>query len=244
VLSRIGEDTPSWREDYMMADFVEETDRVVKTLGLEWTPVAVSFSNSADERGDSARKIRVCEAFDAVRREKTIISFSLGNCICPGGKHYTGLGILPLETMAAIWTKTHRAYGSMETALASVKRQPQPQKRGNIVTLCPLEKTVNDPDLVVLFANPEQADRALSLVSYNGAEPFTYYPVSNICSVITNTMAKGRPEINFLCSHARKLAKWSPNELMIALPFPDFQAMVHNIPFSGYGAPAAEILKH
>jgi uncharacterized protein (DUF169 family) len=228
----------------MMADFVEETDRVVKTLGLEWTPVAVSFSNSADERGDSARKLLVCQAFDAVRREKTIINFSLENCICPLGKHFTGLEILPLETVAAVWTKRHRAYGSMEAALASVKGQPQPQKRGNVVTLSPLEKTVNDPDLVILFANPEQADRALSLVSYNGAEPFTYYPVSNICSVITNVLAKGRPEINFLCSHARKLAKWSPNELMIALPFPDFQAMVRNIPFSGYGTPAEEIPKH
>jgi uncharacterized protein (DUF169 family) len=227
-----------------MADFAEETDRVVKTLGLEWTPVAVSFSNSADERGDSARKLLVCQALDAVRREKTIINFSLENCICPGGKHFTGLEILPLEAVATVWTKRHRAYESMEAALASVKKQPQPQKRGNVVTLSPLEKTVNDPDLVILFANPEQADRALSLVSYNGAEPFTYYPISNICSVITNALAKGRPEINFLCSHARRLTKWSPNELMIALPLPDFQAMVHNIPFSGYGTPAEEIPKH
>jgi hypothetical protein len=31
---------------------------------------------------------------------------------------------------------------------------------------------------------------------------------------------------------------------MIALPFPDFQALVRNIPFSGYEAPAEEIPKH
>ena len=104
-----------------MAKYEEQSEVLKQTLGLEWTPVAVSVSNSADERGDSSRKLLVCQAFDAVRREKTIINFSLENCICPVGKHFTGLEILPLETVAAVWTKRHRAYGSMEVALASVK---------------------------------------------------------------------------------------------------------------------------
>ena len=44
-------------------------EEVVETLGLEWEPIAVTFSDSLDERGVS-RKLRVCEAFDIVRREK------------------------------------------------------------------------------------------------------------------------------------------------------------------------------
>jgi uncharacterized protein (DUF169 family) len=218
-----------------MSGFVEETNKIVQTLGLEWEPIAVSFSETADERGDSARKLRVCEAFDVVRRENSIINFSIDNCICPGGKHFTGLEILPPESVAAVWTKRHRAYKSLDVALSSVKKQPEPTQRGKVVILSPLRKVTANPDLVILFTNPEQVDRALALTSFNGAEPFTYYPISNICSAITNSLAKGRPEINFLSAHARKLAKWSPNELMIALPFGDFEAMVQNIPFSGYG---------
>lgn len=197
--------------------------------------MAVKFSDSADARGDSTRKLRVCEAFDAVRRENVIINFSKENCICPGGRHFTGLEVLPLETVAAVWTKAHKAYESMDVAIASVRKQPQPTKRGNFVILSPLKKVETDPDLVLLFANAGQAERILGLVSFKGAEPFTYYPISNICSAITNTLAKGRPEINFLTVHARQWAKWSPNELIIALPLRDFEDAVKNIPNSGFG---------
>lgn len=75
----------------------------------------------------------------------------------------------------------------------------------------------------------------MGLVSFKGAQPFAYYPVINICSAISNTLAKGAPEINFLSSHARKLAKWSPNELMVTMPFKDFETVINNIPLSGYG---------
>ena len=127
------------------------------------------------------------------------------------------------------------AYESLDVALASVKKQPQPMKRGNYLVLSPLEKVNTDPDMVLLFTNAEQSDRILGLVSFKGAEPFTYYPVSNACSAITNTLAKGRPEISFLAGHSRQASEWSPNELIIGLPFSDFEAAVRNIPNSGFG---------
>jgi uncharacterized protein (DUF169 family) len=88
--------------------------------------------------------------------------------------------------------------------------------------------------------NPEQADRLVGLASFKGAEPFAYYPVSNICSAISNTMMKGRPEINFLAAHARRLAKWSPNELMVTMPFKDFEMAINSILLSGYGTAVHE----
>jgi len=92
-----------------------------------------------------------------------------------------------------------------------------------------------DPDLVFLFVNPAQADRILGLVSFRGVEPLTYYAASSICSTITNTLAKEKPEINFISAFERQGSKWSPNELIIALPFKDFEAAVESIPDSGYG---------
>ena len=35
--------------------------------------------------------------------------------------------------------------------------------------------------------------------------------------------------------HSRLAANWSPNELIIALPFKDFKIDVNNIPNSGFG---------
>jgi len=45
---------------------------------------------------------------------------------------------------------------------------------------------------------------------------------------------RGR-EINFLAGQAGQVAKWFPNELMIALPFRDFEAVIESIPKSGLG---------
>lgn len=217
-----------------MSKFEGETEKIVETLGLIWEPVAVKFSNSVDERGIE-RRIRVCEAFNVVRRENVIINFSKENCVCPGGKHYTGLEILPLKAVAGVWTKAHKAYESLDVALASIKKQPQPVKRGDYLILSPLRKAVTEPDIVLLFANAEQADRILGLASFKGAEPFAYYPVSNACSVITNTLTKGKPEISFMAGHSRRAVGWDPSELMIALPFSDFEAAVTSISHSGFG---------
>ena len=62
-----------------------------------------------------------------------------------------------------------------------------------------------------------------------------YYAASSICSTIANTLEKEKPEINFISAFERHRSNWSPNELIIALPFKDFEAAVENIPLSGFG---------
>lgn len=218
-----------------MSRFSEQARRIVEVLGLEWKPIAGKFSDRADKRGDSVRKLRVCEAFDVVRRERGVVNLSRENCTCAGGLHFLGLSYMPLEKLGAVLADTHRAYESVDAAMASVRKQPQPVKRGNVFVLGPLDKFEDDPDLVILFVNAAQADRVLGLASFKGAEPFMYYPVSNICSTVTNTLAKGKPEINFVSVFERRTHEWSPNELIVALPLKDFETAVESIPHSGYG---------
>jgi len=217
-----------------MSKFKEKSERIVEALGLDWAPIAGKFSNSADERGEN-RKLRVCEALNVVRREKAVINLSEDNCTCAGGQHYIGLNLLSLERLATVLSTEHKAYESVEVAMASLKKQLQPVKRGNVFILGPLAKFEDDPDLVILFANPAQADRILGLASFKGAEPFMYYPVSNICSTITNVLAKGMPEINFVSAFERRTHKWSQNELIVALPLKVFEIAVESIPYSGFG---------
>jgi uncharacterized protein (DUF169 family) len=219
----------------MMPKFREKARMIVEALDLEWMPIAGRFSDKADERGDKARRLRVCDAFDAVRREKVVINLSKDNCTCAGGQHFIGLSSMPLEKLAALLADEHKAYESTETAMASVKKQPQPIKRGSVLILGPLDKFEDDPDLVIFFVNPAQADRILGLASFRGAEPFAYYPASNMCSTITNTLAKGKPEINFVSTFERRAREWSPNELIVALPLKDFETAVESIPSSGFG---------
>jgi len=216
--------------------FKAEVKKTVETLGLKWTPIGGKFSAHPEEAGDSAIKLSVCEALDLVKRKNLVITLSKENCTCGGGRHFTGLEIVPIETLApAVATKRHRVYESADVALASIRNQPQPVKRGDFFTLGPLDKFETDPDLIFLFVNPAQADRMLGLASFRGAEPFMYYPASSICSTVTNVLAKGKPELNLIAAFERRAGRWSPNELILAMPLKNFEAAVENIPNSGYG---------
>jgi uncharacterized protein (DUF169 family) len=115
-----------------------------------------------------------------------------------------------------------------------MRKQPQPAERGSHLVVGPLEKFEKDPDLILFVVTPAEADRILGLISFKGAEPFMYYPASSICSAITNSMAKGKPEINLISAFERKTSNWSPNELILTLPVRDFEEAVMNISESGY----------
>jgi uncharacterized protein (DUF169 family) len=224
-----------------MRRFRAEVEKIIEVSGLKWPPIAGKFSDKSPEIGDSSRKLSVCEALDVVKHENVLLTLSKENCTCRGGRHFTGLEIMPLESLApALATEKHRVYESASTALASMRKQPQPVKRGDFLTLGPLEKFQTEPDLVFLFVNPDQADRILGLVCFKGAEPFEYYPASSICSTITNVLAKERPEINLISTFERRAGKWSPNELLLAMPLKDFETAVKNISSSGYGVNDAD----
>jgi uncharacterized protein (DUF169 family) len=222
-----------------MSKFKTKVDKIVELLNLKWPPIACKFLVDAEETGESAlvRKTSVCEALDIVRREKTFLKLTKENCDCPGGRHFTGLQFLPLETIAnTLTSKGHKVYESKSAATASINRQPQPVNKGEAFILGPLERFKTDPDIVFLFVNPAQADRTLGLIAFNGAEPFMYYPASSICSTIANVLAKGRPELNLISFFERKSGRWSSDEFILALPLRDFEAAVENIPRSGYGS--------
>jgi uncharacterized protein (DUF169 family) len=225
--------------------FQEETGAITDLLSLETGPVAARFSTHADKSADSARKLSVCDALNIVRRENVVLSISKENCSCFGGRHFIGLEIIPLETFAKLLASGgHKVYKSSEIAYSSLCKQPQPVKRGDYLILGPLEKFEADPDVVLLFVNPAQAERMLGLISLKGVEPFMYYPASNICSTLTNVLAKGKPEINLVATFERKVAKWSPNEMILAMPLEDFESAVESIPDSGYGTFGADQNSH
>jgi len=48
-------------------------------------------------------------------------------------------------------------------------------------------------------------------------------------------LGKGKPEINLISFFERQKGRWSTDELIVALPFKDFETAVENIPNSGYG---------
>jgi uncharacterized protein (DUF169 family) len=211
----------------------EYARKIVEALELQNMPIGVRFSESPDKRGVE-RRLRICEALDVVKRENTIINLSKETCTCRGGSHFAGWQTLSLEEFADLFLSAN-IYKSKETAEASVDKQLKPAYRGRFLVLGPLDKFEADPDVVLFFVNPEQADRILGLACFEGAEPFMHYPASTVCSTINNTLAKGKPDVNLISIFERRRHKWSPNDLIVTLPFKNFMSAVKSVDYSGYG---------
>jgi uncharacterized protein (DUF169 family) len=220
-----------------MARFNESVEKIVQTLELQNVPIGVRFSETLDRQGVE-RQLRICEALDVVKRENVVINLSKENCTCRGGSYIVGWQALTLEEFAAILLAAN-IYGSKEVAEASVSKQLKPEYRGRFLVLGPLDKFETDPDMVLFFVNPAQADRILGLACFEGAEPFMLYPASTVCSTISNTLAKGEPDVNLISTFERARHKWSPDKLIVTLPFKDFMIAVRSVDYSGYGKRAA-----
>ena len=216
-----------------MSRFDESVKKIVQTLELQNVPIGVRFSENPDRQGVE-RQLRICEALDVVKRENVVINLSKENCICRGGSYIAGWQVLTSEEFASLLLEAS-IYESKKVAEASVSKQPRSEYRGQFLILGPLSKFETDPDMVLFFVNPAQADRILGLTCFEGAEPFTYYPASTVCSTINNTLAKGKPDVNLISTFERMRHKWSPDQLIVTLPFKDFMAAVRSVDYSGYG---------
>ena len=219
-----------------MSRFNESVEKIVQTLELQNVPIGVRFSETPDRQGVE-RQLRICEALDVVKRENVVINLSKENCTCRGGSHIAGWQALTMEEFAALFLAAN-VYESKRVAEASVSKQLKPEYRGRFLILGPLNKFETNPDMVLFFVNPAQADRILGLACFEGTEPFTHFPASTVCSTISNTLAKGKPDVNLISTFERTRHKWSPDKLIVTLPFKDFITAVKSIDYSGYGKKA------
>jgi len=222
----------------------EEQSKVLKQiLGLEWSPIAVTYSDEPDERGSLDKQPSVCQVLERIKEEKGIVNLTKENLMCPGGRYYLNLEPLPLHVVAMVWTKFHKTYESQEVGEKQLKKYPEPPARKEkYVIMGPLEKARSDPDVVLVFCNPEQADRVAGLIAFRGCEPMTFFPGTNVCSAISNPLVTGKTDISFLSRHARELRrlKTSHNELFLSIPYADFEAAIKVIPNSAYGTAKGE----
>jgi len=216
-----------------MSRFDGQVKSIVQTLGLKSMPIGAKFSETPDRRGID-RQLRICEALDVARRKKAIVNLSKENCVCRGGCHIAGWQSLSIEELSAIFLEA-KVYESKKVAEASLGKQPKPVYRGRFLVLGPLNRFETNPDLVLFFVNPAQADRILGLACFEGVKPFMHYPASSMCSTINNTLAKRKPDINLISLFERTRHKWSSSNLIVTLPFKGFVTAMKNVDYSGYG---------
>lgn len=97
-----------------------------EALGLEYSPIAITFSDDPDPEGSMDKQVSVCKAIEKTLYDNAVLNLSKENLLCIGGKFYLGLDNLPLSVGVDIWTEYHKAFESKKVAKWQIIKGPKP----------------------------------------------------------------------------------------------------------------------
>ncbi|MBN2076727.1 MAG: DUF169 domain-containing protein [Dehalococcoidales bacterium] len=222
-----------------------QANDLMKTLGLEFNPIAITFSNSPHPEGIGDKQVSVCKALEIALFDKLILNLSKENLLCIGGKFYLGLDKLPLSVGIDIWTEYHKAFKSKKVTIWQIVRGPKPpgfwpwtkRKQKQFVVINPLENSASNPHVVLICCDPDQADKITGLLAFTGHGPIKYYPANSICMPVAYPYVTGKTTISFLSQHAREMfgLKIPTGNLFVSVAYKDLRKALGPIPHSGYG---------
>ena len=210
-------------------------------LGLDGSPVAVTFSNTPAGNGKGT-KTMVCGAFYQAARKGVTFNVTAATCSCPGGATFLGLAVPSPERAATVQRfliegeKFSACAASFFRSRALGQGQP-PMGVGKFVVIGPMEKSELKPDLVLFLCNPAQASRLVVLSSYETGIPVQGQLSSSTCGgAITYPLSTGRPNVSLLDPSSRHLVKgYKDSDLIFSAPFFIVRSIVESIPLSTAG---------
>lgn len=224
----------------------EYSKRLREVLGLEGSPIGVSYSMVPASKGKSG-KHWVCQALlDA--REGAIINLSQESCACPGGTWHLGLGPRPSgeadKLLKRFLVEGEKLFCSIATFHRAMTLTAQPPLGlAEYVVLSPLEKAEIAPDLVVFLCTPEQACRLVTLATYpDGLPPKTEIVGSTCHMVIAYPLVSGELNISLLDYTSRKYQNYKPEELFVSIPYHKLPGLVGSIDLCSAGTAKVEFI--
>ncbi|MCK5654077.1 MAG: DUF169 domain-containing protein [Dehalococcoidia bacterium] len=222
----------------------EYSKRLREVLGLEGSPIAVSYSMDPASKGKSG-KHWVCQALlDA--RDGAIINLSKESSACPGGAWHLGLTPRPSgradKALKRFLVEGEKLFCSIATFHRAMSlTTPPPLGLAEYVVFSPLEKAEIAPDLVVFLCNPEQACRLVTLATYpDGLPPKTEIVGSTCHMVIAYPVVSGELNISLLDYTSRKYQDYKPEELFVSIPYHKLPGLVGSIDLCSAGTAQVE----
>ena len=218
----------------MEAAWKEELASLVELLGLEYRPVAVTFTNDEVDSG-SRERISFCRALKRAAAGETFV-IGKENSSCPGGSWHCGLADPPsgegrrfiqkLLTLGEKLTHSIVSFHRMQ-ALGS----PPPTGLSERVVMGPGEKAELRPDLVVFLCDGEQACRLITLDHYWDGIPLRVELTGSLChAAIAYPVVTGRSNVTFGDWTARRMQKYPPEVVFVSVPYERMANLVAAVP--------------
>lgn len=218
--------------------------RLKELLGLEGSPVAVTYSMSPASGAKKGKRM-VCRALlDA--RDGAVVNLSAESSACPGGAWHLGLAPKPSgdqdKFLKRFLVEGEKLFCSIATfnRVMTLSTQP-PYGLADYVIFSPLEKAELTPDLVVFLCNPEQACRLIALATYMDGVPPKGELVGSACHmVIAYPIVSGEINVSLLDYTARRWQKFRPDELFVTIPYHKMPNLMDSIDACSAGTAAVE----
>lgn len=157
---------------------------------------------------------------------------NLDNFNCVGSAKALGLKEPDSNAISGRTYFSFGLYDSLCTARNVQKDVTFLNHRAYGITVMPLEKFEDAPDVVIFIVNPYQGMRIVQGYAYHHGmlKNIKIAGNSGMCSECTATPYETNDiNISLLCSNTRFAAKWGENELGIGLPFNKFESLYDGI---------------
>jgi uncharacterized protein (DUF169 family) len=214
-------------------EWKKHADELQSLLGLEGSPVAVTFSM---EPADDALKgkHRVCDAFIKARDGATI-DLTSSSSACHGGTWFLGLAEPPTgeedRALKDFLVNGEKLFSSVVTFCRSrMLSTPPPTGMADHVILEPLDRAKRRPDLILFICNPEQASRLVTLDMYDtGVPPRIEMSGATCHQAVGYPAATGELNVSLMDYTSRRSKAYKKNDLIVSIPCHRFHGVMRSI---------------
>jgi uncharacterized protein (DUF169 family) len=212
--------------------YTELSERMKKMLGLESSPIAISFSPKAPAGVEPMRgRARLCQMLDQVRLEGESFS-TISECHeCDGGASSCGLRMMSESRKTGEFLVKLGLFGSARAARRFLNSNPRIEF-GTVqtVSFSPLEKATFEPDVVLLVCNAKQGMQIAEAFAYETGKRTTGLTGPPICSaVVAAPFLTGEVVYSLGDTGARKYMKLKDEDIFIGIPAELLPDIVENL---------------
>jgi uncharacterized protein (DUF169 family)/NAD-dependent dihydropyrimidine dehydrogenase PreA subunit len=195
-----------------------------RILGLRWEPVAISLIPSGEPLPAvpiPSERLRYCQSLMAARRGKSFM-MPANRHACPDGSSILGLTEMPRKLASGELYLLFHKLDSIEAAQRMAQERPHLEPRSIQATVVtPLAEAQTEPQIVAIFAQPEQVMWILMSASYYTGQRFDLHASGYNAQCVETTLIpylSGEPNVSFGCYGCRASSDIGDDLMFVGLP--------------------------
>jgi uncharacterized protein (DUF169 family)/NAD-dependent dihydropyrimidine dehydrogenase PreA subunit len=204
--------------------FAEWATTLKDILRLRWEPVAISLIPAGDPLPDvpiPAERLRYCQSLMAARRGRRLM-LPANRHACPDGTSILGLTAMPAKLASGELYILFHKLDSIEAAQRMVHERPHLKPRTiDATVVTPLADAAAEPQVVAVFAQPEQIMWLCMSASYYTGHRFDFHASGYNAQCVETTLipyTTGEPNISFGCYGCRASSDIGDDLMFMGIP--------------------------